>query len=132
MLKPARPYLLSLTVAVLLVGCTAAMSYDQLLSKAKAVNISDGIDRNEAVLLAQRHVILTGLDQDVSVWHVAEAKFLADDNIWHVFFRTGLDNKVGDRRGEKIDEVVVEVNAETGSSARIVSQKSANSAGIMP
>ncbi|MCA9404367.1 MAG: hypothetical protein KC897_11335 [Candidatus Omnitrophica bacterium] len=132
MLKPARPYLLSLTVAVLLVGCTAAMSYDQLLSKAKAVNISDGIDRNEAVLLAQRHVILTGLDQDVSVWHVAEVKFLADENTWHVFFRTGLDNKVGDRRWEKIDEVAVAVNAETGSSARIVPQHSVESTGIMP
>lgn len=102
----------------LLSGCAAVMSYDQVLNAAKGVNLSDGVDRDEAVLLAQRHVILTGLDQDVSVWHVSEARFLPEAQIWQIYFRTGLDNKVGDRRGQTVDEVVVAVDAVTGASTR--------------
>ncbi len=116
---PRIPRLL-IGLTLLTAGCTAVMSYDAVLREAKQINIGDGIDRDEAVLLAQQHVILTGLDQDVSVWHVAEARYISQDNVWQVFFRTGLDNKVGDRRGEKVDEVVVAVNAKTGSSKRVL------------
>lgn len=131
MSKSARQYCVWVTVAACLSGCSAVMSYDDVFTAAKAVEISDGINRDEAVLIAQRHVILTGLDQDVSVWHVAEARFRDNDNTWLVFFRTGLDNKVGDRRDEKVEEVTVAVNAQTGSSARIVTQENNKAVGTM-
>lgn len=95
-------------------------NYESILRKAQAATLTDGLDRNEAVLLAQRYVILSGLDQDVSVWHVDEAVFLNDSNVWQVLFGTGLDNKVGDRRNEKPAVVRVEVNNATGVSRRLI------------
>lgn len=122
MLNRISRLLVSLIVCLMLSGCTAVMSYDELLNAAKGINVADGIDRDEAILLAQRHVILTGLDQDVSVWHVADATFHDNDNTWHVYFRTGLDNKVGGQRGMTVDEITVAVNAKSGSSIQILKQ----------
>lgn len=109
-------------IVCLTAGCAGVLNYETLLRAAKTINLSDGLNKDEAVLLAQRHVILTGLDQDVSVWHVDEVKFMAQQNSWHIIFRTRLDNKVGDRRGEMIAAVTVAVDANTGSCTRFVAQ----------
>lgn len=113
-----QPLKLSL-VFVLLVcaGCATVTSYESIIRKANAVNLQDGLDQNEAVLIAQKHVILSGLDQDVSVRRVGEAKLMNDQNFWLVTFNDTLDNKIGERRHDPATAVMIQVNRTTGTSA---------------
>lgn len=120
MIIQTRRFALVVLCFLTVAGCVGSTNYESILRKAQAATLTDGLDRNEAVLLAQRYVILSGLDQDVSVWHVDEAVFLNDSNVWQVLFGTGLDNKVGDRRNEKPAVVRVEVNNATGVSRRLI------------
>ncbi|MGE0267294.1 MAG: hypothetical protein AB7S78_02385 [Candidatus Omnitrophota bacterium] len=98
-------------------GCTTLVSYETIIRKANTLNLQDGLDKEEAVLVAQKHVILSGLDQDVSVRRVGEVKLMEDQNFWLVTFNDSVDNKIGERRHEPPQKVVIQVNRTTGTSA---------------
>lgn len=112
--SPVRPFLFIL-IFLTFSGCSAA-NYETLLRRANSVNLQDGLDQKEAVLIAQKHVILTGLDQDVSIRR-AQAKLMNDQNFWLVTFNDTTDNKVGPRRREPARAVIIQVNRTTGTSA---------------
>lgn len=104
-------------VLLMCAGCATVTSYESIIRKANAVNLQDGLDQNEAVLIAQKHVILSGLDQDVSVRRVGDTKLMADQNFWLVTFNDTLDNKIGERRHDPAKSVIIQVNRTTGTSA---------------
>lgn len=97
-------------------GCATVVSYETIIRKANSADLTDGLDKEEAVLIAQKHVILTGLDQDVSVRRVGEVKLMEDQNFWLVTFNDSIDNKIGDRRHEPPQNVIIQVNRATGTS----------------
>lgn len=97
-------------------GCATVTSYESIIRKANSANLHDGLDQAEAVLIAQKHVILSGLDQDVSVRRVGETKLMDDQNFWLVTFNDTIDNKIGERRHVPAKAVIIQVNRTTGTS----------------
>ncbi|MBP9854326.1 MAG: hypothetical protein KBD53_05625 [Candidatus Omnitrophica bacterium] len=97
-------------------GCSTVLSYESIIQKADSVDISKGISEDDAVLIAQKHIILHGLDQNVSVRQIGAAKLMEDKNFWLITFNKTIDNKVGDRRHEIPQEIIIQVNRTTGKS----------------
>ena len=97
-------------------GCSTIMSYESMIRKADSIDLKKEIDKNDAILIAQKHIILTGLDQDISVRRIGEVKLMDDQNFWLVTFNKTIDNKVGERRDEIPREIIIKVNRATGTS----------------
>lgn len=57
---------------------------------------SDGIDKKEAIILAQKYIIDKGLDKDYDVSGIAIAGTI-DKNVWEVWFRTQPTTKTGEK-----------------------------------
>ncbi len=98
-------------------GCSTVLSYESIIRKADSIDASKGISEDDAVLIAQKHIILHGLDQNVSVRQIGAAKLMDDKNFWLITFNKTIDNKVGDRRQEIPQEIIIQVNRTTGKSA---------------
>ncbi len=84
--------------ALILAGCAAMLSYDQIIQKADAVKASDGINRPQAVLIAQKFLIENGLDQRHDVYRVGEVQKEPDGSAWLVHFSGGVARGASETR----------------------------------
>ena len=76
-------------------------------------NVSDGVDKDEAVVLAQNFLIENGLDSQHDVYRVG--KVVRQGDFWRVQFESGIARGVSQyRRFEFVEPIEIWVSAATG------------------
>lgn len=90
--------IVGLSVIATLVGCTAMTSYSDILYEAESVYKSDGINRDEAVLLAQEYMIKNNFDQKHSIYNIGPIGQLKEADQWLIIFLPGVDRGINPRR----------------------------------
>ena len=108
-----RKFILLLLMMPML-GCAGSiMSYEQIMQSAQQTNTSDGVDRQEAIVLAQDYLIEKGLDAQHSVYRVGEVT--KEGNTWFVQFNSGIARGASqNRQFDFVAPITVKVDASTG------------------
>ena len=86
MTKKSNLCIVSGLALIILCGCATTMSYDEIRQAAVLTDVSDGIDRKEAITLAQNYVITHNLDSIHSVYRLGDVK--AVDGKWLIPFNS--------------------------------------------
>lgn len=93
------------------------MSYEEIVWSVNAVNVTDGINREEAVVLAQKYLIDYGLDVRHSVYRVG--KVSQEGEWWEVQFNAGVARGASATwRFDFVEPIVIKVDAATGEARR--------------
>lgn len=69
----------------------------RIKEKLKAVNFSDGIDKEEAITLAQNYLIEKGYDKDINVLRIHEVTdthYIYGNKFWFISFSAKLKVKI--------------------------------------
>ena len=94
-------------------GCASTMSYEQIVQTAKSTNAADGIDQQEAKVLAQHYLIQNGLDAQHSVYRVGQV--IREGDKWAVQFNSGVSRGASQmRQFDFVQPITVKVDAKTG------------------
>jgi len=106
-------YVLLSLVFIFLVGCTTMMSYEEIVQSAKTTNVSDGVDRHEAIVLAQNYLIENGLDARHDIYRVGLV--MDEGDHWSVQFNSGVSRGASQtRRFGFAEPISVKVDSTTG------------------
>lgn len=85
----------------------------QIKEKYKKVDLSDGVGKEEAIIIAQYHMIEEGMDKSCNLGSAeifSENDPYWDKNSWHVSFKTTVKERV--KSGSKW--VTVNIDKKTG------------------
>lgn len=82
---------------ILLAGCATVVStgYEVTVSKISEIDISDGVDKEEAIFLAKNYLIESGNDQNCHLDNPSiRSNELDNHSSWIVAFRTVLKKRL--------------------------------------
>ncbi len=75
-----------LCLAAVCFGCASTLTPAQVVKRAGTVNYADGIDRDEAVLIAQKYLVENNLDARLSLNNVEQVVYDPAGSRWTVHF----------------------------------------------
>jgi hypothetical protein len=81
-----RNRLLIFLLVLVVSSCATSMTPEQISQKVSAINYTDGVDEDEAILLAQKFMIDKGLAETHSIYNLEEVLLDESGSFWTVNF----------------------------------------------
>ena len=96
-------------------GCATFLSPEQIIQKANTVNYTDGVNKNEAELIAQKYLIDNNLAMVHSIYKIEQVNYDPDGNFWTVHFGGIISSGVSqNRQFDFTQPITISVNGKNG------------------
>ena len=103
------------SLILFMAGCTATMTFEQIVQKANMVNTADGVSKDEAVLIAQKYLIDNKLDATHSIKKIEQVSYDPNRSLWTVHFGGVVERGASQfRRFGFTPSITIKVDGKTG------------------